>query len=113
MYAVGDELLAVNRSVEEDLPATVDDARVAGLFERLEFDRVDDQAGSGTSLMEEIWRTFLALMMAALLLEACLCLPKITTRSDAPSDRGFDAGPKAVSTPSGNGQASKPAGVSA
>jgi hypothetical protein len=88
VYSVGERLVAVNRSAAEDQPVRVADARVAGLFERLEFDRVDDRAGSGTSLLEEIWRTFLALMMAALILEACLCIPKLVA-AHPPQTAGF------------------------
>ncbi|MBX3436170.1 MAG: BatA domain-containing protein, partial [Planctomycetaceae bacterium] len=69
----GDRLFAVNRSLAEDRPAVLADERVAGLFGNLEFDRIDDRAGSGNRLLEEIWRLFLALMMAALFVEACLC----------------------------------------
>lgn len=76
VYRVDDQLLAINRSVDEDLPRTVVDQRVAGLFDGLDFDRVDDTAGSGVSLIQEIWRLFLALMLMALLLEAVLCIPR-------------------------------------
>ena len=50
--------------------------RVAILFEGLDFDRVDDTAGSGASLIQEIWRLFLVAMLIALVLEAVLCIPK-------------------------------------
>jgi hypothetical protein len=46
------------------------------LFQGLDFVRVDDQAGSLSSLIQEIWRVFLATMLAALVLEAILCMPK-------------------------------------
>jgi hypothetical protein len=78
VYQDGEKLLAINRSDLEDRSAVVPDARVAALFDRLDFDRVDDQAGSGTSLLQETWRLFLALMMAALLVEAFLCLPRLS-----------------------------------
>jgi hypothetical protein len=105
VYEAGERLIAINRGVQEDLPARVADTRVAELFNRLEFDRVDDRAGSGTSLMEEIWRMFLALMMAALLLEAILCIPKLAS---SPPPALSNRGAVEVST---NGRAA--AGVSA
>jgi hypothetical protein len=76
VYRVDDQLLAINRSQEEDFARIVPDQRIAGLFDQLEFDRVDDQAGSGVSLINEIWRLFLILMLVALVLEALLCLPR-------------------------------------
>ena len=50
--------------------------RVDELFKGLDFARVDDQAGNAASLIQEIWRLFLAAMMIAMLVEAALCLPK-------------------------------------
>ena len=46
-------------------------------FEGLNFARVDDQAGSLGSLIQEIWRVFLVAMMVAMVVEAALCLPKV------------------------------------
>ena len=79
-----EKLLAINRSASEDTAAIVSRDRVAGLFEGLDFDRVDDTAGSGASLIQEIWRLFLMLMLIALVLEAVLCVPrKIAPGSDS------------------------------
>jgi hypothetical protein len=52
------------------------DPVVAGLFRDLDFKRVDDRAGNASSLIQEIWRVCLAVMLAALVLEALLCVPK-------------------------------------
>ncbi len=60
----------------------VADAPLAGLFQGLDFDRVDEKAGSSTSLIEEIWRLFLAIMMLALILEAALCIPRAAAAGD-------------------------------
>ncbi len=81
VYGSADRLLAVNRPAAEDEPHTLADARVAELFHGLNFDRVDDQAGSLSSLVQEIWRLFLATMLVALVMEAALCLPKIAPRA--------------------------------
>jgi hypothetical protein len=77
VYASGDRLVAVNRPASEDLAPVLADARVAGLFRGLDFARVDDRAGSVGSLVQEVWRLFLAAMMVALVVEAALCLPKL------------------------------------
>ena len=76
VYQSGDRLLAVNRPEAEDAAPVLTDARVAGLFRGLDFARVDDQAGSLGSLIQEVWRLFLTAMMVALVAEAGLCLPK-------------------------------------
>jgi len=77
VYASGDRLIAVNRPVAEDQATVLTDARVSGLFQGLEFTRVDDSADNATSLIQEVWRLFLIAMLAALVLEAALCLPRV------------------------------------
>lgn len=89
VYQRGDQLLAVNRSPAEDLSKVLSTEKVAGLFDRLPFDRVDEQAGAGNALLAEVWRLFLGLMLAALLVEACLCLPRIGPSVATPSTAGF------------------------
>jgi len=76
VYTAGKRTLAVNRSQAEDRAAVLAPAQVDGLFEGLAFDRVDDAAGSFTSLTREIWRLFLVCMIGAMVIEAGLCLPK-------------------------------------
>jgi len=76
VYSADQQMLAVNRAEAEDRPTLLSDARVAGLFRGLDFDRVDDQAGNVQSLAREIWRVCLATMVVALIAEAGLCLPK-------------------------------------
>jgi hypothetical protein len=77
IYAFGDKLLAVNRAAAEDQAAVLADDRVAELFQGLNFSRVDDRAGSFASLIQEIWRSFLMIMLVALLVEAALCMPRV------------------------------------
>jgi hypothetical protein len=74
-YTAGERMLAVNRSAQEDRAAVLDDDNVEELFQGLDFDRVDDRAGSASSLAREVWRVFLYGMIAFLLIEAALCLP--------------------------------------
>jgi hypothetical protein len=85
VYRAGDRLLAVNRAVAEDQAAVLDDSRVAGLFHGLDFARVDDRAGSATTLVQEIWRLFLEAMILAMVCEAGLCLPKPRRKEGAAS----------------------------
>lgn len=76
VYSAGDRLLAVNRPAQEDQASILEDARVASLFDGLNFIRVDHRAGHIGILIEEIWRPFLAGMIVALIVEAALCLPR-------------------------------------
>jgi hypothetical protein len=82
VYRSGDRLFAVNRSTAEDAATVLADGRVAALFRGLDFSRVDAQAGSAGSLIQEIWRLFLVSMILSLVAEAALCLPKPTHRSE-------------------------------
>jgi hypothetical protein len=79
-YQAEDRLFAINRSLEEDEGKTLSDDRVSGLFTGLDFSRVDDRAGNTSSMVQEIWRTFLIAMLLALIAEAILCLPKGTRK---------------------------------
>lgn len=76
VYAADKRTFAVNRAAGEDQPQVINDEQVAGLFEGLPFDRVDDAAGSGSALTREIWRMFLVGMIGAMVIEAGLSLPK-------------------------------------
>ena len=87
VYQAGERLIAVNRPVAEDAAPILKDDRIAGLFKGLDFSRVDDQAGNVGSLIQEIWRIFLATMMVAMLVEAGLCLPKKPAHTHA---QGFE-----------------------
>jgi len=85
VYSDGERLLAVNRAASEATAPVLADRRVADLFRGLDYARVDDQAGSISSLIQEIWRMFLVAMMVAMVAEAALCLPKLARRSGAVS----------------------------
>ena len=85
VYAAGERMLAVNRPLAEDDTRIVPNATVAVLFRGLDFTRVDDRPGNASSLIEEVWRAFLMLMLAAILLEAALCLPKFARPLSTPA----------------------------
>ncbi|HXY33112.1 MAG TPA: BatA domain-containing protein [Planctomycetaceae bacterium] len=85
VYLAGDQLLAINRPMEEDQAPILDDGRVADLFAGLNFIRVDHRAGHIGILIEEIWRPFLFAMIVALIVEAALCLPRYVAKAGSPS----------------------------
>ncbi len=84
VYASGERLVAVNRAADEDRAALVAETRVGELFQGLDFARVDGQVGSLAALINEVWRPFLLAMIAALLMEAVLCMPR-TVQVTAPA----------------------------
>jgi len=91
VYADDDRWWAVNRSVAEDRRAVLSDPQIDQLFQGLVLARVNDQAGTSKSLVEEIWRAFLVVMLAAMIGEACLCLPRKVTEAISPMRRGAAA----------------------
>ncbi len=80
IYRIGEDedaqWLAVNRSLHEDQRDTIEDKQLSNLFAGLDFSRVDDSAGSLVGIVREIWRLFLLAMIAAMIIEAILCIPR-------------------------------------
>lgn len=96
IYRSADRLFAVNRSVFEDDPRLVSDQQLEELFEGLSFRTVQDEVGVESSLIQEIWRVFLMLMLLMLLAESALSLPrKQQTQSDLLSGDLFQSGASA------------------
>lgn len=79
VYKIENSLLAVNRGIEEDSLTTVSDEALGSLFQGLDFDRIETSAGNLGGLVQEIWRLFLITMMISMLVEAALCLPKMSS----------------------------------
>ena len=75
VLAADERQIALNRPSREDSPLLVSNETVKQLFAGLQFQRVDDEVENENHLANEIWRTFLMLMAAALIGEALLCLP--------------------------------------
>jgi hypothetical protein len=71
----GERLLALNRPADEDIPKSLVTATLDGLFQGLDYRIIEDTLQDENSLASEIWRTFLMLMAAALILEALLSMP--------------------------------------
>ncbi|MEC8475494.1 MAG: hypothetical protein VXZ38_12635, partial [Planctomycetota bacterium] len=80
VYQSADRLVAVNRSEAEDDPTLVSDEQLNQLFSGLSFRTVRDEVGTERSLIQEVWRLFLILMLLMLLSESALSLPR-TIRS--------------------------------
>ncbi|MEZ6060546.1 MAG: BatA domain-containing protein [Planctomycetaceae bacterium] len=76
LYETDDALLAVNRPSAEDLTEVVGEEPLKKALEGLDYTRIDDDAGSALALASEVWRTFLILMIVALMAEAVLCVPE-------------------------------------
>lgn len=76
VYESDGRRFALNRSLSEDQSEIVDAKELDRLFAGLDFSRVDDQAGSLSGIVREIWQLFLLLMIGAMLLEAVFCMPR-------------------------------------
>lgn len=76
-------LVALNRPLSEDFPKILTTEAVDELFAGLDHRIIEDSVDDERSLASEIWRTFLFLMAAALVLEALLSLP--SRKSPAPT----------------------------
>ena len=76
VYQSDERLFAINRSLAEDQRDVVSNSELERLFDGLDFSRVDDSAGSLAGIVREVWRLFLLSMIAAMLIEAVLCMPR-------------------------------------
>jgi hypothetical protein len=79
LYATPDASFALNRPLSEDAVDVVSDASLEQVLSGLNYTRIDDKAGSAMALASEVWRTFLMLMVVALMAEALLCVPEKLT----------------------------------
>ena len=69
-------MLAINRPEDEDRTEVLDDTTVDALFEGIPLDRIEQSAGTLAGNVREIWRLFLVAMIAAMILEAILSMPR-------------------------------------
>ncbi len=74
--ANGKRMVALNLPEGEDTPGIIIDEQTGSLLEGIDYQKIEDQAGSLKSLASEIWRIFLFLTSLALVIEAFLCLPE-------------------------------------
>jgi len=83
LYESPEASLALNRPLREDDVEVVSHETLEQVFSGLNYTRIDDKAGSTMALASEVWRTFLILMIVALMTEAVLCVPeKVTDRPE-------------------------------
>jgi hypothetical protein len=75
VYAKGQQRAALNRPRAEDTAPILPAAEIEPLFQGLDFRQVTDRLADPSPLASEIWRDFLLVMAAALLVEAGLSLP--------------------------------------
>jgi hypothetical protein len=75
VYDSSNTLVAMERGASEEEAAMVDEASLASSFGDLKWSRVEAGGRTG-SLVQEVWRWFLVVMLGALLIEALLCLPR-------------------------------------
>jgi hypothetical protein len=94
IVASGDRLVALNRPLSEDEPARLSAPTLSELFAGLDYRVLTETLEDSRGLTNEIWRTFLLAMAAALLGEALLCMPgRREQTAKAPHERtGFVAG---------------------
>lgn len=85
VYQMNDLVFAVNRPTQEDQTSLIADDQLEELFTGLQFSRIDASAGDLGGIVREVWRLFLIMMIVALIIEAVLCLPRLTrARSGVP-----------------------------
>jgi hypothetical protein len=79
VYRNDESLVALHRDLEEDSTRIVDSKSLDRMFGDLPWAKI--VAGKrASSLVQEVWRWFVVAMLAALLIEAVLCLPKASRR---------------------------------
>jgi hypothetical protein len=84
LYESEEASFALNRPLTEDAVEVVSDGTLEQVLNGLNYTRIDDKAGSAMALASEIWRTFLVLMILALMAEALLCVPEKQVSAAAP-----------------------------
>lgn len=75
VFTSGERLVALNHASSEDVAQTISTAQLDELFAGLDFQVLTDSLDDTRSLTNEVWRTFLIAVAAAILGEALLCLP--------------------------------------
>ncbi|MCU0706732.1 MAG: BatA domain-containing protein [Pirellula sp.] len=84
IYDSNKSLVALDRGLREDESSTVDESALGTMFGELNWARVGVE-GRSNGIIQEIWRWFVILMLAALILEALLCLPRLRRGPVLPS----------------------------
>lgn len=85
IFRVEERLFARNRPMAEDSPRILTDDELADLFADLNYRIVEDSLGQSSSLVSEMWRLFIGLLLVALIAEGFLCLPDVRLRKSVPA----------------------------
>ncbi len=75
VYRAEDLLIAQNRLAEEDSGKLVSADELSTIFGALNWSRIE-VGSSARSLVQEVWRWFLIIMLVAMVVESILCMPK-------------------------------------
>ncbi len=78
-----DRLLAINRPLIEDTAPALTEENLGEVMGDLDYSLVSQNVSESQSLVSEIWRMFLVIMVVALLLEAILCVPDRRIKTEA------------------------------
>lgn len=85
LYSNGGQLLAINRSLNEDNPERLDRHAIAEVLGEDSFDLVSAGDANISSLANELWKPFAILVIIALLVEGWMSLPpKVKTTAGLP-----------------------------
>ncbi|MCY2975866.1 MAG: BatA domain-containing protein [Planctomycetota bacterium] len=76
VFRASAKLVSVHRPLLEDEAKTLETADWNRLFEGVPIKRLSEQTGSRDDLQSESWRTFVMILIIALLVEAVMSLPK-------------------------------------
>lgn len=79
VYESGDQVIAVNRASSEDESAKISESELASVLDENSFDMVSISSASFSNLTNEIWKLFVAIMIAALIAEGWLSLPRTSS----------------------------------
>ncbi len=96
LYNADNKLLALNRPLSEDTAPVMGDETVGEVLAGLEYTRIDDKVGGAMQLASEVWRTFLVIMIFALIAEAILCVPEKGEKKVSAADFKKEAVPVAT-----------------
>lgn len=80
VYQLDSMLIAQNRRPTEDSAQVLDSDSLSKVFGELKWVRIGMES-DGKSLVQEIWRWFVMLMLISLVVEAILCLPRSKIKS--------------------------------
>ncbi len=101
MYRIDERLVARNRPTTEETSARVSEDQLGALFAGLNYRIVQGSVQAGRSLVSEIWRGFVVLLLAVLIAESVLVFARRPTQKtsacmNATREITFDVSPAIV-----------------